>query len=100
MSPVRIGVRVPDLAAETLRFYRQAGAEVAEMPAHYSEEPSRRSPAPLVPTEATARPPQPARAWDAGELMRVRSRLEQFEIDHRSLASGGLACLLQPTDPR
>jgi mannonate dehydratase len=80
MGVVHIGVRVPDLAEDTLRFYRQAGAEVVEMPARFTDEATHRSPAPLLPSGTTARPTRPVAAWELAELHRIRNRLEEFEL--------------------
>jgi mannonate dehydratase len=80
MSVISIGVRLPDLAEETLRFYRQTGVEVVEMPAHFSDRPSHRSPAPLLPPAQTAPPSQPVAAWDPVELLSIRERIEAFDL--------------------
>lgn len=79
MSPVRVGVRLPDLATTTLRFYRQVGAEAVEMPTRYSENQSGRSPAPLVPGPIALRP-SGVTTWDAHELKRIRTRVEEFDL--------------------
>jgi mannonate dehydratase len=77
---------VADVSAETLRFYRQIGVEEVAMPARYVDTPRPSRPHVPPPQTGPARPQ--AGPWDAGELRRIRQRIESFGLEATTMGLG------------
>ncbi len=78
---IKMGKILGDVAETTLRFYKQLGVEAVNMPTRWNEN-SDASGAmrPLVPLAMTGPPRNQIRKWDEEELMRIRARLESFDL--------------------
>ena len=74
---VAIGVGLPNVAEETLRFYRQIGVEAASIPTRYVTRVRRRRLVP--PTQHGPRGSQPE-PWDEAEIERITARVETFGL--------------------
>ena len=78
---IKIGKILADISESTLRFYRQIGVEAVNMPTQWSEDTgATRSMRPLVPATRTGPPGNQIRRWDEAELMRIRARIEAFDL--------------------
>jgi len=78
----RISKGLGNLAAETLRFYRQIGVEEVSVPGRFHTRVNLR---PLVPPAQTqARGPQPE-PWDEEELRRICAHVRSFDLEPASM---------------
>jgi mannonate dehydratase len=83
---IKIGKGLADVSAETLRFYRQIGVEEVSMPARYVDTP--RPSRPHVPPAQTGPAGPQAGPWNAGELRRIRDRIESFGLAATTMGLG------------
>lgn len=75
---MHIHAALPNLAENTLKYYRQIGIEYVTMPARYSESGASR---PLVPpAQKSAHPPLPP-PWDRDQLLRISDRIRSFDLN-------------------
>jgi mannonate dehydratase len=75
---MHIHAALPNLAENTLRYYRQIGIEDVTMPAQYTESGASR---PLVPPAQKSAPPPLPPAWDIDQLLRISSRIRAFDLN-------------------
>jgi len=80
-SAIKIGKGLGDVAADTLRFFRQIGVEEVGMPTHYITKagtpPTRR---PHVPPTQTGPAGPLGPPWDEHELRAIKTRIESFGL--------------------
>ena len=85
---IRISLPLIDLSEERLKFYRQIGVEEVTMPARYTTEVRARPVRPLVPSAQTRAPGPLSQPWDEAELIRIRKRIEAFDLVPTTMALG------------
>lgn len=74
---IAIGKGLPNLAAQTLRFYRQVGVTEVVMPTRYGTVVRRR---PLVPPAQTAALRAQPEPWCEAELRRIMDRIAAYDL--------------------
>jgi mannonate dehydratase len=78
---IKIGKGLGDVSESTLRFCKQVGVEAVSMPTRWSEQtgkaPGTRLLVPKTQTGPSGRQPDP---WDRSELLRIRERIESFDL--------------------
>ncbi len=79
MPQIKIGKGIGDIAARTLRFYRQIGVDAVAMPTRWREAEGTGE-RKLVPPTQTGPKGARERVWDERELQRITARIKAFDL--------------------